>query len=125
MSIAVAPRPRNFGEIASWLQKSDDLRAGHDGDARHSGYVTVGDLHFHVANTVEGAIVSLVQWRKSAAAALQGVLGMDAPLIPQHNLFAVTSDQRDAALEAWRVKVRNEAQIETAPRKRLGAGHQR
>ena len=125
MSLSVAPRPRNLAEAASWIQQSDDCRAGDGGEVRHSGYVKVKERHFHVAHTVEGAIVSLVQWRKSPNAVLQGASSAEAQLIPQHNLFAVTSDQRDAALQAWRLKVQAEAGAEPTPRRRLGVGHQR
>lgn len=122
MSLSAAPRPRDLSEVSAWIQRSNDLRAGQGLDARHSGYVKVEDRHFHVAQTVEGAIVSLVQWRKSTVTAMGG---SDVPLIPQHNLFAVTADQRNAALQAWRLKAQVEAQIETTPRQRAVAGRQR
>lgn len=58
-----------------------------------SGYVKVDDLHYHVAKTQMGPIVSLLEWRKE-----QG----DRPgFAPVHNLFAVDLDARDKAVLAW------------------------
>lgn len=60
---------------------------------RASGYVKVDDVHYHVAKTPSGPIVSLLEWRNEQ--------GERRGFAPVHNLFAVDLEARDKAVLAW------------------------
>ena len=57
-----------------------------------SGYVQVGNDHFHVARIESGSLVSLVQWKT-----LPNQAGVKAALNP----FVVNENQKQLALQAW------------------------
>lgn len=110
-TLAAPDHPRSHEDIPDWITRGDLARAQ---QARVSGYVAVNDCHFHVSKTISGPLVCLVQWHRAD----------DGSLIPKHNLFAVTPDQRDHALHAWDSKLAAErcapscSDTESAPRTR-------
>lgn len=108
--------PSDASGIAAWIHQADAARAQ---SGRRSGYVDVEDLNFHVAQTQDGPIVSRVQWRSSE----------EGHLVPVHNMFSVTAQDRDLALGAWFLKLDAEETLEQDAgepgRPRAGTGRMR
>lgn len=57
------------------------------------GYVKVDEQHYHIATTLLGPIVSLLEWRLEK--------GENPGFAPVHNLYAVNLEARDKAVYAW------------------------
>lgn len=88
-------------KATAWVAHADAQRAG---TPRVSGYVTLEDGHYHVAQTPDGPLVSKLRWRRAD--------GGEA--VARHDPFSVTAEDCERVLEAWSRKLAAEAALRAA-----------
>ena len=86
---ARAARHASLDDARAWLNRTISAQPL----SLASGFVQVEDLHFHVARTRSGPVVSLVEWKSP----LEGPKGYTASLNP----FVIDLEARDRAAKAW------------------------
>lgn len=88
-----AQRPSALPQTLAEARAGIDATIAAQPLTKASGYVKVDDVHYHVAKTPSGPIVSLLEWRNEQ--------GERPGFSPVHNLFAVDLEARDKAVLAW------------------------